>query len=278
MVRGYRDNCSASSSSTSNYSLQYQHWRLMDLLLDSALEGSSQKQNSFVSLLPPPPPRTTSKILPPPSPRDNPSPHPSNRPVPMQVRGKSLLKMQEIPVPLDEHQKDEEDWLGVKLDIIKKPIEKECASNSNSYSVYGSSSIYRPFPLSNTAKPGTSLLDNITQHDSNHISRRIFGSPNPSPMASTSIKASSSTHMARPIYTGGLNPQRIAPAVQIRSVIPVCAAPPPVKPPSSSSAISTSPSTTSKSTQPGAEVSMFNQIEPNPTQQLSSEFNNKLQL
>ncbi|XP_028105419.1 60S ribosomal protein L12-like [Camellia sinensis] len=39
------------------------------------------------------------------------------------------------------------------------------------------------------------------------------------------------SHMRRTIYNGGCNPQKIAPAVQIRSVIPVCAAPPlPVRP------------------------------------------------
>ncbi|XP_021299345.1 double-stranded RNA-binding protein 5, partial [Herrania umbratica] len=81
MVRGNRDIGSPSTSSSVN-SLFHQQWRLMDLLMDSAVDVSTQKQNSFVSLLPPPPPRTASKILPPTSSRDSPSSYSSNRPIP----------------------------------------------------------------------------------------------------------------------------------------------------------------------------------------------------
>ncbi|KAL3567765.1 hypothetical protein D5086_030416 [Populus alba] len=222
---------------------RYPHWRLLDLILDSASDGSTQKQkSSFMSLLPPPPPRTTSKILPPTSHIDNPSHFILNRPIPLQVKGKSQVQAPEIPVALEEHLKDEEEWLGTKSDVIKKPIEKEGASNSNSSSLYASSSIYRPFPFSNTGKPVTSLLDNTSQHESTRVSSRIFGSTNPSPMASTSIHTPSNTHIPRPMFTGGFNPHRIAPAVQIRSVIPVCAAPPsPIRPPQSSSATNAPP-------------------------------------
>jgi hypothetical protein len=94
-------------------------------------------------------------------------------------------------------------------------------------------------------------------------------------MASISIKTPSSTHVPRPMFTGGFNPHRIAPAVQIRSVIPVCAAPPsPSRPPQSSSATGAP----SHSTFTGvAEVSMLNKTESNP-QPSSTEFKNKLQL
>lgn len=277
MVRGHRDSICASSSSTSNNSLQYPHWRLLDLILDSASDGSTQKQNSsFMSLLPPPPPRTTSKILPPTSHIDNPSHFILNRPIPLQVKGKSQVQAPEIPVALEEHLKDEEEWLGTKSDVIKKPIEKEGTSNSNPSSLYASSSIYRPFPFSNTGKPVTSLLDNTSQHESTHISSRIFGSPNPSPMASTSIHTPSNTHIPRPMFTGGFNPHRIAPAVQIRSVIPVCAAPPsPIRPPQSPSATNAPPR---PATTGVAEVSMFKKTESNQTQPSSTEFKNKLQL
>ena len=277
MVRGHRDSICASSSSTSNNSLQYPHWRLLDLILDSASDGSTQKQNSsFMSLLPPPPPRTTSKILPPTSHIDNPSHFILNRPIPLQVKGKSQVQAPEIPVALEEHLKDEEEWLGTKSDVIKKPIEKEGTSNSNPNSLYASSCIYRPFPFSNTGKPVTSLLDNTSQHESTHISSRIFGSPNPSPMASTSIHTPSNTHIPRPMFTGGFNPHRIAPAVQIRSVIPVCAAPPsPIRPPQSPSATNAPPR---PATTGVAEVSMFKKTESNQTQLSSTEFKNKLQL
>ncbi|CAK7328357.1 unnamed protein product [Dovyalis caffra] len=275
MVRGHRDSICASSSSASNNSLQYPHWRLLDLILDSTLDGSTKMQkSSFMSLLPPPPPRTTSKILPPTSHTDNQSLYTSNRPIPIQIWGKSQVKAPEIPVPLEEHLKDEEEWLGIKSDVIKKPVEKENASSSSS-SPYGSSSIYRPFPFSNTGKPVTSLLDSTGQNESTHISGRIFGSTNLSPMASTSINTPSNTHIPRPMFTGGFNPHRIAPAVQIRSVIPVCAAPPPpIRPPQASSATSAPSSTTTGV----AEVSMLNKTESNQTQLSSTEFKNKLQL
>lgn len=232
MVRGYRDiNSSASSSSSiTNKTMLLQHRKLLDLLLDSALDSSIQKQSSFVSLLPPPPPRTASKILPPNSPR---SIHQT------QVKGKEEVKMQEVPVPLEEHQRDEEEWLGASRKLIEK--------NSTS-------SICRPFPLPNTGKLGT------TQQDSSYIiNNRMFGRP--------SASTSSRIHMASPLYTGVSHPHRIAPAVQIRSVIPVCAAPPPAARSQSAS------STSSKCTQTGGAQAS----EEHPSQ-LSSEFNKKLSL
>ncbi|KAJ6314916.1 hypothetical protein OIU78_018410 [Salix suchowensis] len=270
MVRGHKDSSGASSSSTSNNLLLYPHRRLLDLILDSTSDGSIQMQkSSFMSLLPPPPPRTSSKILPPPSLVDNPSLYSSNRPLPVQVKGKS-----QVHVPLEkEHLKDEEEWLGTKPDVIKKHFEKESASNSSSSNLYGSSSIYRPFPFSNAGKPVTSLLDSTSQHESTHISSRVFGSTNPSTMASISINTPSSTRIPRPMFTGGFSPHRIAPAVQIRSVIPVCAAPPsPIRPPQPTSAPSLSTFTGV------AEVSMLKKTESNQPQPSSTEFKNKLQL
>ncbi|KAJ6298829.1 hypothetical protein OIU76_019902 [Salix suchowensis] len=270
MVRGHKDSSGASSSSTSNNLLLYPHRRLLDLILDSTSDGSIQMQkSSFMSLLPPPPPRTSSNILPPPSLVDNPSLYSSNRPLPVQVKGKS-----QVHVPLEkEHLKDEEEWLGTKPDVIKKHFEKESASNSSSSNLYGSSSIYRPFPFSNAGKPVTSLLDSTSQHESTHISSRVFGSTNPSTMASISINTPSSTRIPRPMFTGGFSPHRIAPAVQIRSVIPVCAAPPsPIRPPQPTSAPSLSTFTGV------AEVSMLKKTESNQPQPSSTEFKNKLQL
>uniref|UniRef100_A0A6N2MRW0 DRBM domain-containing protein n=1 Tax=Salix viminalis TaxID=40686 RepID=A0A6N2MRW0_SALVM len=270
MVRGHKGHSGASSSSTSNNLLLYPHRRLLDLILDSTSDGSIQMQkSSFMSLLPPPPPRTSSKILPPPSLVDNPSLYSSNRPLPVQVKGKS-----QVHVPLEkEHLKDEEEWLGTKPDVIKKHFEKESASNSSSSNLYGSSSIYRPFPFSNAGKPVTSLLDSTSQHESTHITSRVFGSTNPSTMASIAFNTPSSTRIPRPMFTGGFSPHRIAPAVQIRSVMPVCAAPPsPIRPPQPTSAPSLSTFTGV------AEVSMLKKTESNQTQPSSTEFKNKLQL
>lgn len=272
MLRSHRDFSCGSSSTSSNHQIQHQQWRLLDLLLDSASEGSSQIKNSFVSLLPPPPPRTASKILPPTSPRDTPSPYSSNRSIPVQVRGRSQI----ITPPLEEHQRDEEEWLGGKSDAIKKPIEKESPSNSSSNFVYGASSIYRQFPISNSGKVASSMLDSTIQHEQSQIRTGPFGS------------APTNAHMARTMYTGGFNPHRIAPAVQIRSVIPVCAAPPPMRPqqpskPPTMKETSSSTLTPPPSTSIGEEVSSASSKFSNKPQlsststQLSSEFN-RLQL
>ncbi|XVF16144.1 hypothetical protein REPUB_Repub10bG0006200 [Reevesia pubescens] len=284
LVRGNRD-IGSPSSSTSPNSLLHQQWRLMDLLMDSSLDASTQKQNSFVSLLPPPPPRTASKILPPTSSRDNiPSNYSSNRPIiPIQIRGISEVKLP--PATLEEHLKDEEEWLGVKQDyvMINKSIEKEGASSSNLVSnsnVYGAStsstsSIYRPVPISSTGKHNTCVLDdNARRTEASQIISRLFGSPNQSQMAPT---------MARKMYTGGFNvPHRIAPAVKIRSVIPVCATPPPsnrpqettqsqLKEPSSTNLnTAASPSSSSMSMQIGssAEVSSASTVQQEVTAKL----------
>ncbi|KAK2666082.1 hypothetical protein Ddye_004656 [Dipteronia dyeriana] len=281
MVRGHREyGSSACSSSSYSNSLQYHHqqWRLLDLLMDTALDGSKQKQNSFVSLLPPPPPRTTSKILPPISHKEDrhlPSAYTSsNRPIniiPVQVRGKN----KEIQSPLEEHQRDEEDWLGVGAGggiINKKSIEKEegpTPSIANSTNVYGasSSSIYNTQPFS---QPSSSKLDSTMFDSTTHVNSRLFGSLNPSPLTSNPFKSHIRTHMTRPMCTGGFNPQRIAPAVQIRSVIPVCAAPPSPPPTkelvsqpskSSSASSSSSPSATSGAEVSSAASSMFNKLQ-----------------
>ena len=282
MLRTHRDfSCGSSSTSSNQNQIQHQQWRLLDLLLDSVSEGSSQIQNSFVSLLPPPPPRTASKILPPTSPRDILSPYSSNRCIPVQVRGRSQII---TPPILEEHQRDEEEWLGGKSDIIKKPIEKEGSSNSSSNFVYGPSSIYRQF----TGKVNTSMLDSTTQQheQQSHIKTRPLGSQNPSQLVPAQEKATTpSAHMIKTMYTGGFHPHRIAPAVQIRSVIPVCAAPmrpqQPSNPPTMKETLSTA--STSMSTQTREEVSSASSKFNNKPQlssttpQLSSEFN-KLQL
>ncbi|KAF5479276.1 hypothetical protein F2P56_000111 [Juglans regia] len=245
MVRAHRDISWGSSSSSSNH-MQKQPWRLMDLFMDSVPEGPLKKQNCFVSLLPPPPPRTASKILPPTSPRGSPSPYPSNRPIPVRVRGRSQI----ITPPIEEHQRDEEEWLGGKSNVIKKPTETDGPCNSNSSSAHGASSIYRQFPLSSTGKMAAIMLGNTAQHEQSHITTRPFGSQDPSRLATTPIKATSTgAHMAGTMYTGRFSPHRIAPAVNIRSVIPVCAAPPPIIRPSNPSTVKeTPPSALSPST------------------------------
>ena len=271
MVRGHSGSGSGSSS-TPNTSQQFQHWRSIDLLLDSISEGGSstqtQNQNCFVSLLPPPPHRTASKILPTISPRDTSSLYPSTRPIAIGRSSPLLLE--------EHHQKDKEEWLDGKS--------KECPSNPNASRIYGvASSIYRPFP---PPLPNNSMPDSPHQpHEQTHIKNNPFGNPLPS-----AIKSPAGIHMPRTMTTGGgFQPHRIAPAVQIRSVIPVCAAPPPPirLPPTRKEASPSALTASSSSSSPipahrgGAESSSaaglkFNKPELCSTQ-LSSEFN-KLQL
>ncbi|KAM1058369.1 hypothetical protein ACFX2I_023116 [Malus domestica] len=200
---------SSSSSSSSTSSLQNQNSRLVDLLTDLVPQVSTvQKQNTFASLLPPPPPRTTSKILPPSTMlnKDKSPSHPplsDYRPIPVQVSVRGGSKV--IPPPLEQHQRDEEEWLG---------IVKEDPSGSNSSGIFGSSgSAYRQFPVSNAGNYGAFEL-----------SCPIKAAPG--------VKISKRQTSGFNMYSGGLSPHKnFAPAVQMRSVIPVCAAPPaPVRP------------------------------------------------
>ncbi|KAM7267959.1 hypothetical protein ACFE04_010125 [Oxalis oulophora] len=118
-----KGNCSYSSMKINNNSssLEYQNWKLLDLLLDSALDGSNNKKETcFASLLPPPPPRTASKILPPLSTFNRPS---------LSAGGSKSSLLEEA------HRKDEEEWLG--LDVGNKPdlfgIKEGSSSDSRPY-------------------------------------------------------------------------------------------------------------------------------------------------
>lgn len=261
MVRGHshRDN-------GSNYSLQYQQWRSLDLLLDSASEILTQKQSILASLLSPSLPKTTSKLLPSASSGDVPLLSSTTRPNPIQVQ------IQEVSPQFEENKRDAKEWISRKLDVIESSL---------------ADSSYSPIPLK-LSSPVSSMFDHNTQNDQTHIRNRLFGSATPSPRAFSPIKTSSSmcSHMRRTIYNGGCNPQKIAPAVQIRSVIPVCAAPPlpvrptPPNPPSVKQVASSSATSMSKNV--GAVVSsanpMFNNNPESYSTQFSSMFNKKLRL
>lgn len=133
---------------------------------------------------------------------------------------------------LGENRKNEEDI------IMKHPTEKEGPCNSNPGSVYGSSRIPNSFPLFPMSVPD--------------ITSRLFGG---GPIPSSMVR------IPRSIY-------RIAPAVRIRSVIPVCASPPQpvrVSPPSTKDASPLGATSSSISTQTGTEVfsvsSSFNKLQ-----------------
>lgn len=256
-----------SSSTSNNTSQQFKQWRSMDLL----------------SLLLPPA-RAASKILPPISPRardrDSPCLYPSTRPIPVQAIGRSQAKMAEVE---EHHQRDEEEWVDGKsnLNFIRKPTEKECPSNPNassSSSVYGGGANYRPFPLAlpYTGKLKTSLPDTTTldqPHDQTHIKNNPFGNHPTQSAASAGGGGMYRPRRSMVAGGGGFQPHRIAPAVQIRSVIPVCAAPPPPPPP-----LRLPPPNHPPSEASSAAGLKFNKPELySATTQLSSEFN-KLQL
>lgn len=155
---GNKDNSSASSGNT----LHYQQSRCLDLLSDVSSVYPAQphrQQNRFLASHP-----TGSRILPPmsvfqqcsgslqepSSTEDNPHVYPLNRTIPVQVKSKSQDKMREVPPPLEEHQKDEEEWLGGKSDVGKKPIEKGPYITNLGSAMRPSSSNHRPVPISRT--------------------------------------------------------------------------------------------------------------------------------
>lgn len=228
----------SSSSSSNNKDTEQQQWKLMDLFMDFTREGvSTEKHNWFASLLPPPPPRTTSKILPPPTLQD-------------------LLKSKQIPLETtsnysqligktqDHHPKLQVKWLNQ---------EKEGSTSSIS------SLIDNPIPVT-TSEQRTKVNINIPIA--------------PPPIKLGPVGSGRQSYGGR--YAYNHNPQRIAPAVQIRSVIPVCSAPPQTMRASSSSIGGSSSSSAVKEVSlPRANASLPNQTgRPDGTQppELSSSF------
>ncbi|KAL6960390.1 Double-stranded RNA-binding protein [Sarracenia purpurea var. burkii] len=276
MVRGQsqRDNAS-------NRSEACQHWRS----LDSASDAPTRKQNNILPLLTLPLslPGTSSKILSPASSGDTPSLFSSpNRPTTsVQFFGETQGKIKEIPPPLVDEQPEhhrwdlEDEWFGGKssnaiknpqwdledrwhggksLDVIKNnPTRKEDSANSSLIS--GSDSIGNPISLISARKLSTSL-SSLLDHEGTHIRSRLLGPGNPCPVA-LSLVTCSHMNRTKTIHPGEYNPQKIAPTVQIRSVIPVCAAPPlPMRPtPSMKEDAAASPSATSISTEASSSTS-----------------------
>ncbi|XP_042485295.1 double-stranded RNA-binding protein 3-like isoform X2 [Macadamia integrifolia] len=214
VVLSHGDNNISSTSSCHNNTLKYQQWRLMDLYSDLSsiypTQTQNQSQNSFSAPLPPP---IISKILPTSARESKPSLDSSNRAITVQVRNGSKVNIQEIRPPLEEHQKDEEEWLNGKSNVTEEQIEKDAKSGC----VFKQTPGYQwPFPL-------THYRNQRTQMRTSNLG------PVSTPIAAT------------PPIPNILNTRRfhaqaqgIAPAVKIRTVIPVCAAPP-ARPPAPSS-------------------------------------------
>ncbi|OVA17427.1 Double-stranded RNA-binding domain [Macleaya cordata] len=223
MVPGYRDNNNRCGSSQN--SLLYPQWRSMGLLSDFypvSGQNQNQQQSRILGPLTPLPHPT---ILRPNSSREkeNPSHFSSNRSIPVQVRSKSQVKIQEIPAPIEEHQKDEEEWLTGKAFVSEKSIAKD-AKEGNSSTGLRPKPTYQmpPFPLL-TKNPMPD--QNITQQ--NQIRKKAYGPPHPSiAPAFTRCMAHTAFSLPRSINTVGFYTHNMAPAVHVRSVVPVCAAPP----------------------------------------------------
>ncbi|KAF8016879.1 hypothetical protein BT93_H2168 [Corymbia citriodora subsp. variegata] len=97
---------------------------------------------------------------------------------------------------------------------IRWDREQDCGKRPLGSSIYPSPKIVnKRSDHPNLARPNSSLsfLGGTTSRDGHHAHTR-----------------NGSGLLPRSVYTGGFRPHRIAPAVQIRSVVPVCAAPPPV--------------------------------------------------
>ncbi|KAL8049161.1 hypothetical protein ABFX02_06G003300 [Erythranthe guttata] len=201
-------------------------------LVDPFSETSVSHKNkiSFISLLPPPPPppRIISKILPP-NLESTPPLHQSNT---------SQIMAHQVE-EAGQRGDDDQEWVNMISEAIKKkPIIQLVNSSSNLYG-RGKPAVYNnPYPPITTFP----CLPNHHRAES-EIKNILDPSSTPSQFP---FKSSSSSQITsrRSIFNGGVyHPQRMmAPAVQIRSVIPVCAAPPVASPSPSIKEASPSPS------------------------------------
>ncbi|XP_010249128.1 PREDICTED: double-stranded RNA-binding protein 5-like isoform X2 [Nelumbo nucifera] len=243
----HRDNVSTSSPQNL---LHHQEWTSMDPVPDFSLNYTAQQQkqqkNCFLARLPQSIPLASSKLLPPTPTRENHlNFYPPNKPIPVQVSNRSQVNRQEFPPSLEEHEKDEEECLNGKPDASEKPMEKE-PNNSNKGCTLGPKLSYQQrFPLPKTGKLNISMPDHCPKQA--QITTRHFR-PLSSPMEAADVAnmVPAAVLLPRILNTSRFYVQSIAPAVHIRSVIPVCAAPP-VKPPSSTPLTSQMKEVSSKS-------------------------------
>ncbi|KAL0344167.1 UNVERIFIED_CONTAM: Double-stranded RNA-binding protein 3 [Sesamum angustifolium] len=262
MQRPHRDN------NLNTTSAQQRPWDFMDPFLDPSLESCRQKPNSFLSLLPPPPPRTMSRIFPPILSKECPPLHQSNTsPGPLQVMGSSQAKIQETPAPLfDEHQRDDLEWINkISEAIKKKPVEMESGGSHSSSIFYGGKAVYNPFTVSSCRNLNFALPDQAAEGSRIHKRSDILDpiTPSQSIPAFKGPSTSCGSQMGRSGFSGVHHPLRIAPEVQIRSVIPVCAAPPVRLRPSTSTkeGASGSPPSTSSPSSSSSSSSLSSSVE-----------------
>ncbi|XP_068667479.1 double-stranded RNA-binding protein 3-like [Aristolochia californica] len=205
MMMGYRESMSKPPYNASNY----KKWRTSDLLSDASSVQPPQT-SPFLTL--PPAPKISQQI---PvfnqsgstsqdqssSTENNPSLVASSKLAQVQVRRQAQAKKHDVPPPLEEHQNDEQEWL--KTDVNKNADDND--------------------------QKGVNFLHKSAYVDSpspaNFNRARHFGPP-PLPSMARPVPVLPPFPHSRILHTGGFYSHGIAPAVNIRSVIPVCAAPP----------------------------------------------------
>ncbi|CAN6464634.1 unnamed protein product [Victoria cruziana] len=145
------------------------------------------------------------------------------RVLPVEIRSRPQAKLQEISTLLDEHQKDEEEWLNGEKKEVANSRTVETEANAS-----GSATAFRP------AANFCSHFPPLNLHLGQRTQETQMGSPTnfrtPPPPQSAIARRPPILHSRR--FCGPDFPTHaMAPAVQIRSVIPVCAAPPAKPPP-----------------------------------------------
>lgn len=202
---------SRESTPTSLNSSGFHHkWKAMDPLC-------AQQQRFFRG----PPPSSGSKILPPVPLLQQHSSTTSQEPSFSKDKSNNLpLHSSNRPMPspqLEEKQKDEEQKEKTNGNSLAKPT-----SGYTPMPAYS-----RAFTMSNTSMVANRMMDQRNQQTQLGATRPFGPSPRTNP--STGTAPTRNLHQI-PISTmfasGGYHPPGIAPAVHIRSVIPVCAAPP----------------------------------------------------
>lgn len=250
-------------------------WKFIDSFSDPISEKCVQNHNNFLSLLPPPPPRTMPKILPP-----NLYPQKTGvsaiktmassqvqdddnewinkiseaiknpveeKPVHYNQTGRGPLKTMGNSQAVE----DDNEWINKISETITKPaqVAKGCSSSYSNF--HGGKSAHYNQTGGITTTMGNSQVQEDDYEWISKISEAIKKPAVPKPINFSksaispvfNFQSSCSNQMGMPSFNGG---QRFAPAVQIRSVIPVCAAPPPPKEASQAKAETAVASTLSK--------------------------------
>ncbi|KAI3941262.1 hypothetical protein MKX01_029836 [Papaver californicum] len=223
IVSGLSVNNSKCNGSSTEKSMLYQQRR--SIVMSSDFQPSQQQNRVLFAPLHPTMVRPT----------ENPSLHTPNKSILGQVKTNLQVNKQEVPILIQEHQQDEEEWLHEKSFVNeKKPVEKDLLNQANSKPNPNYQMLTHTFPLLiNNPIPDRRTTTNRTHIRSIGYVPSLLPSITPS---FTRCMAQTTFSYPRDINTFGFHhSHNMAPSVNIRSVVPVCAAPPPMMPTSLSS-------------------------------------------